>query len=328
MASHAYASVIYGRLFVTLPVPSTRTDLSNQIIIVSGSNTGLGLESTRHLSRLGVGKIIMAVRTLAKGEAAKKEILKSTGKPDSTIEIWQIDMDSQDSVKAFAERASQLPRLDGVLANAGLMTTQFTLSEGNEKTLNVNVVNTFLLFFLLLPAMRRSEQQTGYACRFVIVNSALHMAAPLAELDAPVIFDRLNDPKQALMDGRYPLSKLLVLYATREIAERAKLSNKGKFIINAPNPSWCKSDLGKELESFGYNMAEKIMARSTEEGSRALVNGLLFDETSNGQYLTNCKVQAPAKHVTNQWGQQVQRKFFEELVGKLEAIAPGVTSSL
>jgi NAD(P)-dependent dehydrogenase (short-subunit alcohol dehydrogenase family) len=172
------------------------------------------------------------------------------------------------------------------------MTTQFALSENNEKTLTVNVVNTFLLFFLLLPAMRRSEQQTGFACRFVIVNSALHMAAPLAELDAPVIFDRLNDPKQALMSGRYPLSKLLVVYAVREIAERTKSSNKGKFIINAPNPSWCKSDLGKEMESFGYNVAEKLLARSTEEGSRALVHGLLTDETSNGQYLTNCHVQA------------------------------------
>lgn len=289
--AHAFASVIYGRVFVTLPVPSTTTDLSNQIIIVTGSNTGLGFESTRHLSRLGVGKIIMAVRTPAKGEAAKKEILKSTGKPDSTIEVWPIDMDNQDSVKAFAERASQLPRLDGVLANAGIMTAEFTLSENNEKVLNVNVVNTFLLFFLLLPAMRRSEQQTGFACRFVIPNSALHYTAPLAELDAPVIFDRLNDPKQALMSGRYPLSKLLVLYVVREIAERTKASNKGKFIINTPNPSFCKSDLGKELETFGYKMAEKVLARSTEEGSRTLVHGLLTDETSNGQYLSNCHVQ-------------------------------------
>ncbi|KAL7922891.1 hypothetical protein ACQKWADRAFT_72124 [Trichoderma austrokoningii] len=326
--AHAFASVIYGRLFVTLPVPSTTTDLSNQIIVVSGSNTGLGLEATRHLSRLGVGKIIMAVRTPAKGDAAKKEILKTTGRPDSSIEVWPIDMDSHDSVKAFAERASQLPRLDGVLANAGIMTTQFNLSEGEEKTLNVNVINTFLLFFLLLPAMRRSEQQTGFACRFVIVNSALHLAAPLAELDAPVIFDRLNDPKQALMSGRYPLSKLLVLYATREIAERTKSSNKGKFIINAPNPSWCKSGLNREMESFGFSMAEKMMARSTEEGSRALVHGLLTDESSHGQYLTNCHVQAPAKHVTNQWGRRVQKKFFEELLAKLEAITPGVTSAL
>jgi NAD(P)-dependent dehydrogenase (short-subunit alcohol dehydrogenase family) len=290
-ALHGVASVIYGRVFVTLPVPSTSTDLSNQIMIVTGSNTGLGFESTRHLSRLGVGKIIMAVRTISKGEAAKKEILKSTGKTDSSIEVWPIDMDSHDSVKAFAERASQLPRLDGVLANAGIMITQFSLSEKSEKTLNVNVINTFLLFFLLLPAMRQSEQQTGNACRFVIPNSALHYIAPLNELNANNIFDRLNDEKQAAMGGRYPLSKLLALYATREIANRTKSSNKGKFIINTPNPSYCKSDLGKENASAGSNVAEKILARSTEEGSRTLVHGLLTDEASNGQYLTNCHVQ-------------------------------------
>ncbi|KAM0254639.1 hypothetical protein ACHAQJ_006608 [Trichoderma viride] len=327
-AAHGVASVIYGKVFVTLPVPNTSIDLSNHIIVVTGSNTGLGFESTRHLSRLGVGKIIMAVRTLSKGEASKKEILRVTGKPDASIEVWPIDMDSHDSVKAFAERASLLPRLDGVLANAGIMTTQFNLSEKSERTLNVNVINTFLLLFLLLPAMRKSELQTGFACRFVVPNSALHYAAPLAELDADNIFNRLNDEKQAAMSGRYPLSKLLVLYATREIAERTKLSSKGKFVINAPNPSWCKSDLGKEMESFGVKVAEKALARSTEEGSRTLVHGLLADEASNGQYLNNCHIQAPAKHVTNQWGQRVQKKFFDELLGKLEAIAPGVSSNL
>ncbi|KAL6690616.1 hypothetical protein J3F84DRAFT_389071 [Trichoderma pleuroticola] len=323
-AIHGVGSVIYGRVFVTLPIPNTQTDLSNQIMVVTGSNSGLGFESTRHLSRLGVGKIIMAVRTPSKGEAAKKEILKSTGKFDSSIEVWPIDMDNQASVKAFAERAALLPRLDGVLANAGIMTNQFVLSEGSEKTLNVNVVNTFLLFFALLPTMRRSEQQTGNPCRFVIPNSALHYMAPLAELNDANLLDWLNDVKRADMGGRYPLSKLLVLYAVREIAKRAK----GKFIINTPNPSYCKSDLTKESDSAGMRIAEKIMARSTEEGSRTLVHAILTDESSHGQYLTNCKVQVPAKHVTNQWGQQVQKRFFDELISKLETISPSISSSL
>ncbi|EHK22863.1 uncharacterized protein TRIVIDRAFT_150143 [Trichoderma virens Gv29-8] len=286
-AVHGFGSVIYGRVFVNLPIPSTTTDLSNHIMIVTGSNSGLGFESTRHLSRLGVGKIIMAVRTPSKGEAAKQEILKSTGKLDSSIEVWSIDMDNQESVKAFAGRASLLPRLDGVLANAGIMTSHYTLSEESEKTLNVNVINTFLLFFLLLPTMRRSEQQTGNACRFAIPNSALHYMAPLAELNDKNILHRLNDSKQADMSGRYPLSKLLVLYAVREIAKRAK----GRFILNTPNPSWCKSDLARETDSAGAKIAEKILARSTEEGSRTLVHGLLTDETSHGHYLTNCKIQ-------------------------------------
>ncbi|KAL7813358.1 hypothetical protein V8C26DRAFT_430345 [Trichoderma gracile] len=329
-ALHGLGSVIYGKVCVTVPIPTTSTNLSNHIIIVTGSNSGLGFEATRHLSRLGMGKIIMAVRTLSKGDAAKEEILQSTGKPESSIEVWPIDMDSQDSVKAFAGRASLLPRIDGVLANAGIMTGHFTLSEGNERTLNVNVVNTFLLFFLLLPSMRRSEQQTGNPCRFAIPNSALHYMAPLAELNEKEtsIMDRLNDPKRADMAGRYPLSKLLVLYAVREIAQRTKSSNKGNFILNTPNPSWCKSDLGKEMETAAYKMAEKLLARTAEEGSRTLVHGVLADETSHGHYLNNCHVQVPAKHVTNRWGQRVQKQFLDELLVKLDSISPGISSHL
>jgi NAD(P)-dependent dehydrogenase (short-subunit alcohol dehydrogenase family) len=114
-ALHGAGSTLYSNILITLPVPKKNTDLSNQIIIVTGSNTGLGLEASRHLSQLGLYKLIMAVRSPAKGEAAKKDILASTGKLDSSIEVWDLDMDNYESIKAFAHRASQLPRLDGVL---------------------------------------------------------------------------------------------------------------------------------------------------------------------------------------------------------------------
>ncbi|KAK8129727.1 hypothetical protein PG999_002107 [Apiospora kogelbergensis] len=78
-------------------------------VIVTGANGGLGYESNLHLSRLSVGKLIMGVRTLAKGENAKKRVLGVTGQP-------------YDSVKAFLTRAATgLQRLDGVLANASVM---------------------------------------------------------------------------------------------------------------------------------------------------------------------------------------------------------------
>jgi NAD(P)-dependent dehydrogenase (short-subunit alcohol dehydrogenase family) len=292
-ALQGISSVISSKLFVTLPVPAGNAELSNQTMIVTGANTGLGFESSLHLSRLGVGKLIMAVRTAAKGDDAKKTILKSTGRPESSIEVWPIDMDSYDSIKTFAARASQLPRLDGVLANAGIMTTKFSLSEQNEKTLNVNVISTFLLYLLLLPKMRESGKQTGNICRYVIPNSALHYMAPLAELDPsiPSIIDRLNDPEKADMAGRYPLSKLLVIYAVREFAERSNASGKGSCIINTPNPSFCKSNLAVESQSSqGFKIFEKLLARSTEEGSRVLVHGLLAGQESDGQYLSNCLV--------------------------------------
>ena len=293
-ALYGMGTVLHGKIFVNLPIPAGTPDLSHHVFIVTGANTGLGYEASLHLSRLGVGKLIMAVRTPSKGDEARAKILASTGQPESSIEVWPIDMASYDSVKAFASRASQLPRLDGVLANAGIMTTNFSSSEGSESTLAVNVIATFLLYLLLLPKMRESAQQTGYTCRYVIPNSAPHYSAPLAELgpDQSSILARLNDPEKADMNGRYSLSKLLVLYVVRELAERTKSSEKGFCIINTPNPSFCKSNLAHEMkDSRGFKVFERMMARSTEEGSRVLIHGLLAGEESDGQYLSNCRVE-------------------------------------
>ncbi|KAK7998538.1 short-chain dehydrogenase [Apiospora marii] len=289
-------SLIGSKLFVTLPVTEAGPDIFEQVFIVTGANGGLGFESSLHLSRLGVGRLILGVRSLAKGEDAKKRIIDTTGQPPSTIEVWPLDMDSYDSVKAFANRVSiQLPRLDGVLVNAGVMTTQWSLSEGYEKTLNVNFISTFLLYMLLLPKMRESGKATGHACRFVIPNSALYNMAPLAELDPdknPSIIERLNNEKTADMSGRYPLSKLLVLFAVRELFARSSATGKEDVIINTPNPSFCKSNLAHEsADSSAFKVFEKILARSAEEGSRVLVHGLLAGPETNGQYLSNCRIE-------------------------------------
>ncbi|KAK4152580.1 hypothetical protein C8A00DRAFT_44390 [Chaetomidium leptoderma] len=331
-ALHGASSTVLSNLFVKLPAPHANPELSRQIIIVTGSNTGLGLETGRHLLRLGLGKLIMAVRNLDKGQQAKQDLLASTGRDEASVEVWLLDMDSYDSVKTFASRVSELPRVDGVLANAGIMTSKYSFSEGHEKTLNVNVISTFLLCLLLMPKMRESWRQTGWPCRFVIPNSALHYLAPLGELDSSPVADiiaRLDDPDKADMAGRYPLSKLLVLYAVRELAGRCKASSKGLFIVNTPNPSYCISNLTRETkDGLGLRMAEKLLARTTEEGSRTLYHGLFAGEESNGQYLTNCHVQDPACHVTGQWGQQVQKIFFDELLSIVEKIQPGLSSNI
>ncbi|CAM1510894.1 Fc.00g084070.m01.CDS01 [Cosmosporella sp. VM-42] len=322
-AIHGVGSTILSNLFVTLPYPETAPGLSEQTIIVTGSNTGLGLESSRHLLRLGVGKLIMAVRNLETGEKARLELLTSTKRSPESVEVWNLDMDSYDSVKAFANRANTtLPRLDAVLANAGLLTQQFSLSGNNEKTITVNVVSTFLLLLLLLPKLRSSSNPG----KFVIPNSAMHYWAPTKELipdKDKTIFSRLNDPKTADMAARYQVSKLLVLYVTRELASRMQSSKKPSIIINAPNPSYCKSGLIREVPG---GAPPDFIARTTEMGSRALVHGVLSGPESNGQYLTNCHVQAPASHVTNKTGARIQKAFFTELMEKLESISPGVTN--
>src|SRR5712664_3243394 len=103
-----FASFLYSQLFVSLPKPTKA--FTGQTIIVTGSNTGLGLEAARHLSHLNSSLIILAVRNLAKGEAAKQSILASTGRADTNIEVWDLDMQSYGSIKAFCVKASNLPR--------------------------------------------------------------------------------------------------------------------------------------------------------------------------------------------------------------------------
>jgi hypothetical protein len=71
------------------------------------------------------------------------------------------------------------------------------------------------------------------------------------------------------MSLRYPLSKLLVLFGVRALADRLS-KEEPLVILNAPNPSWCKSQLMRENESFGARVGERFIARSTEMGSRAL----------------------------------------------------------
>lgn len=288
-AIHGIGSTVLSNLFITLPTPKTDEDLSNKTFIVTGSNTGLGFESCRHLLRLGVGKLIMAVRDLDKGNKARAELLQSSKRPPEIIEVWHLDMASYDSVKAFAARVNaSLPSVDAVLANAGMMTTQFSFVEDNERTVTVNVVSTFLLLLLLLPKLR----QSSFPGRFVIPNSATHYWAPIKELipdDKPgSIFSRLNNPDQAIMGQRYEVTKLLVLYITRALSSRVNSPGKSSVIINTPNPSYCQSDL---LREGGTPEPPAFMARTTEMGSRALVHGVLVGPEANGQYLTNCHVQ-------------------------------------
>ena len=141
---------LYSQLLVSLPYP--KKEFTGQTIIVTGSNTGLGLEAARHLTRLNAGKVILAVRNIDKGEAAKTSIEESTNRP-GVVEVWQLDLSSYESVKQFARKADDLERLDVLLENAGIMTTKFSMAEKDESNVTINVVSTFLLGLLLLPKL-------------------------------------------------------------------------------------------------------------------------------------------------------------------------------
>lgn len=154
MASISFlGSFFYRQFFLTPPTPTE--DFTGKTIIVTGANVGLGLEAARHFTRCNASKVIIAVRSTEKGEAAKKDIEHST-KRTGVVEVWQLDLLSYESVKQFAERASSLERVDVLVENAGIATRVHKLAEGNEATITTNVVSTFLLALLMLPKLKQT----------------------------------------------------------------------------------------------------------------------------------------------------------------------------
>ena len=199
MALSMVFSILYSQVFVTPEYPTS--DLTGQTIIVTGANTGLGFEAARHLTRLNASKVILAVRSTAKGEAAKKSIVESTNRPDA-VEVWLLDLGSYESVKAFAAKVQTLPRLDAIVENAGINAVEFRMAEDNESTVTVNVVSTFLLALMVLPKLRESAQKFNIVPRLAIVASEVHAFSKLPEAKKPSMFDALKHEKQADMGSR------------------------------------------------------------------------------------------------------------------------------
>jgi len=227
---------ICSRLLAKLPYPTA--SYAGQTIIITGSNTGLGKEAARHYARLGASKVILAVRSLEKGEAAKKDIATAAAK-GTVIEVWQIDMASYASVKAFAARVeAELNRVDIFHVNAGLVCSKFALAKDNETMITVSVVSTFLLAALILPKLKASAADFNIRPRLVITSSGAHEHTTFPQRTEESIFGALHDEKYAQgkhWSEQYPVSKLLQIFIVRSIVE-GHPAEIYPVIINLPSP--------------------------------------------------------------------------------------------
>jgi NAD(P)-dependent dehydrogenase (short-subunit alcohol dehydrogenase family) len=155
-----------------LPIDLTRQQCENAVFIVTGANTGIGLETARHLVRLGSAKVILAVRNIQAGEQALRDIEKTTT-ISGVAEVWHLDLASYASVQRFASRASKdLSRLDGVVENACVSVDRWGVAEGHELSLTVNVYSTFLLGVLLFPRLKDTAKTFKVLPHLVVVSSS------------------------------------------------------------------------------------------------------------------------------------------------------------
>ncbi|EHL03593.1 putative Retinol dehydrogenase 12 [Glarea lozoyensis 74030] len=225
-----FGAFLYRQFFVTPTLPRD-VDLKGKTAIVTGSNTGIGLECARQLLDLGLGKLIIAVRDERKGQAARTQLLSGRRLENSAIEVWKLDLASYDSVVAFAERSKSLEHLDIVVLNAAVMKVEHRMVEstGHEETLQVNVLSTILLTILLLPIFK--AQKSSEPGRIAWVQSDITSWVKFKEKDSTPLFPALDKPENFNFPDRYSTSKLLgMLFVTELASSKAH----GQYIEDCP----------------------------------------------------------------------------------------------
>jgi NAD(P)-dependent dehydrogenase (short-subunit alcohol dehydrogenase family) len=196
----AFFRFVKDQLFVTPPYPTQ--DFTGQTVIVTGANVGLGLEASRHFTRLHAATVILGVRDLEKGEQAKRSIEESTQR-FNVVHVWPLDLSRYQSVEDFARRVHTLERLDVLVENAGIVAPTYREYEDDEATITVNVVSTFLLALLVLPKLQETATRFHVQPHLVIVSSEAHGMASMAERKSASIFEALRDKETARMQDRY-----------------------------------------------------------------------------------------------------------------------------
>ena len=193
-------------------------DQSGRIAVVTGSNTGLGLATAEALAGAGA-EVVMAVRNLDKGEAARSQILAVH--PDATVHIQSLDLASLESVRVAAdELVAHFDRLDLLINNAGVMYTEWqTTTDGFEFQMGVNHLGHFALTSLLLDRLMATP-----GSRIVNVSSVAHKIR--TNLD-PVTMMSSEKYDRVAAYGRSKLANLLFTYELQRRFEAAGLDGDG-----------------------------------------------------------------------------------------------------
>jgi NAD(P)-dependent dehydrogenase (short-subunit alcohol dehydrogenase family) len=128
---------------------------SGRRFVVTGANSGTGLETTKRLAGAGAS-VVLAVRNLDKGEEARRDILALH--PDADLEVRRLDLADLSSVREFAQTIQADGRLDVLVNNAGVMVPPKRLETADqfELQLGTNFLGPFALTMLLLPVLLHS----------------------------------------------------------------------------------------------------------------------------------------------------------------------------
>ncbi|MBF6327255.1 oxidoreductase [Nocardia transvalensis] len=213
-------------------------------VVITGANSGLGLETARELARAGAW-VILAVRDVQRGRAAVAGISGIT-------EVRPLDLADLSSVRRFAD--SWDGDIDVLINNAGIMLVPEGRTRDHFEThMGVNHFGHFALTALLLPRITD---------RVVTVSSQAHRRSHLA-LDDPNWESRPYSPA-----GAYAQSKLANLLFT--LALQRRLTASGRLSV-AAHPGWAATNLqshsGSRLLGAVMRAGNALIAQDAASGA-------------------------------------------------------------
>ena len=263
-------------------------DVSGKVYIVTGANSGVGLETTRQLVKQG-GHVVMACRRPDAGE----EVAKSFSGLKGSYEVMRLDLADLQSVRDFAaEFLKKYNRLDGLACNAGLASMvrdpQYT-KDGFELTIGVSYFGHFLLTELLLDILKQSAPS-----RMLIVSSVVHAGNPNNRPN--VHLEDLNYKSRPYNNMvAYAEAKVATVLYAKELAERLE----GTGVTTASvHPGWARSNFGSGGGLLMRTLMgimrpfTRSMSDSNEEAAQTSLYVLLSDDAPNhsGAYFSQHSV--------------------------------------
>jgi NAD(P)-dependent dehydrogenase (short-subunit alcohol dehydrogenase family) len=221
-------------------------DLAGKTIVITGANSGIGLEAARAFAEHGA-HVVLAVRDESKGRAAAATVAGST-------DVRPLDLADLDSIRQFAARWRG--EIHTLVNNAGVLVPPFGLTKnGFELQFGINHLGHFALTNLLLPHI------TG---RVVTVASSQHRTASID-------FDDLNWKTRRYRRGQaYGQSKLANLLFTLELQRRLTASG-SRVRAMAAHPGWAATNLGSTsygpLMNAGIGVLNHLFAQEAAAGA-------------------------------------------------------------
>lgn len=262
-------------------------DISGKTYIVTGANSGVGLETTRQLIKQG-GHVVMACRRVDAGEEAAKSFSHLSG----SFEVMACDLSDLQSVRDFAQAfLHKYDRLDALMCNAGMVVMKNQRQEtkdGFEWTLGVNYLGHFLLVESLLDILKKSAPS-----RIGLLSSVVHAGSPKNRYK--VHLDDLDWSTRKFNNfDAYGEAKVATVQYAMELAERLN----GSGVTTASiHPGWARSNFGGNgllMSVMRVLMLpfQSMLTNSNEESAQTSLHCLLSDDARNhsGAYFSQHSV--------------------------------------